>query len=272
MRAKGAAIALAILFGGFSLLAQDAAARTTDGRQGKPATRAAAAPAPSAAQGAARPTTRSAANATARGSSQRGHNAGVRTASADRSGAAARNGRRAAARSGGGYSAGISCVPYARQATGMAISGNGGQWWYNAAGLYARGNRPEIGSIMAFPGSGGMRAGHVAVVERVISSREVLIHHANWGGPGIRRGSIMRGVSVIDASPNNDWTQVRVQVGHSNENYGRTYAVQGFIYNRPDTTGGTMLAGRSPLRVNAAQAASLGLEEVAQAPARSTRR
>jgi hypothetical protein len=29
-----------------------------------------------------------------------------------------------------------------------------------------------------------------------------------------------------------------------------------------------MMAGRAPLRVNAAQAAALGLEEVAQAPAR----
>jgi hypothetical protein len=113
-----------------------------------------------------------------------------------------------------------------------------------------------------------MRSGHVAVVERVISPREVLIHHANWGGPGIRRGSIMRGVSVIDTSPNNDWTQVRVQVGHSAENYGRPYPVYGFIHNRPDTTGGTMMAGRAPLRVNAAQAAALSFEELAQAPAR----
>ncbi|WP_369412649.1 CHAP domain-containing protein [Neoroseomonas alba] len=187
--------------------------------------------------------------------------------------------RQGTARRGGGrgyaagYGGGISCVPYARQATGMAISGNGGQWWYNAAGVYARGNRPEVGSILAFPGSGGMRAGHVAVVERVVSSREILIHHANWGGPGIRRGSIMRGVSVVDASPNNDWSQVRVQVGYSNENYGRTYAVQGFIHNRPDATGGMMLAGTG-LRGGTAQASAQSFEEVAEAPVtrRSARR
>jgi surface antigen len=266
MTAKGAAIALAILIGGFGLTAQDAAARAPDGRQGKPAARPAAAPAPAAARReAARPADR-----TARASAQRGQNPSVRVAANGRAAPAARNGRRAYARGGfsGGYSAGISCVPYARQATGMSISGNGRDWWYNAAGLYARSNRPEVGSVMAFPGSGGMRAGHVAVVERVISPREVHIHHANWGGPGIRRGSIMRGVSVIDASPNNDWTQVRVQVGHSAENYGRAYPVYGFIHNRPDTTGGTMMAGGGPLRMNAAQAASLGFEEVAQAPAR----
>jgi surface antigen len=261
MTAKSAAIALAILFGGFSLSAHDAQARTADGRQGKPSARATAAPT-AAARSAARP-----ANPTARASAQRGRNQAVRVAANGRGNATTRTGRRGHAATAG-RSGGISCVPYARQATGMAISGNGRDWWHNAAGLYARGNRPEPGSIMAFPGSGGMRSGHVAVVERVISAREVHIHHANWGGPGIRRGSIMRGVSVIDASPNNDWTEVRVQVGHSAENYGRPYPVYGFIYNRPDASAGGMMAGRAPLRVNAAQAAALGLEEVAQAPTR----
>jgi surface antigen len=263
MTAKGAAIVVAILLGGLGLVAQDAAARSTDARQGKPATRAASAPAPAAAQ---RQATRPA-NPTARASAQRGQNRAVQVAATGRGRANARNARRGHAGRGGG---GISCVPYARQATGMDISGNGRDWWHNAAGLYARSNRPDVGAVMAFPGSGGMRSGHVAVVERVISAREVHIHHANWGGPGIRRGSIMRGVSVIDASPNNDWTQVRVQVGHSAENYGRTYPVYGFIHNRPDTTGGTMMAGRTPLRgVTAAQAATASLyNEVAQAPSR----
>lgn len=265
MKARGAAIAFAILFGGFGLSVQDAAARTTDTRHAKPSARtAAAAPAPH----------RGPANATARASGQRSRHAVQQAAAGThRGGLASRDARRSHA-SAGGFGGGISCVPYARQATGMAISGNGGQWWRNAAGLYARGHQPEVGSILAFPGTGGMRAGHVAVVERVISSREILIHHANWGGPGIRRGTIMRGVSVIDASPNNDWSQVRVQVGHSSEAYGRTYPVYGFIYNRPDPTGGTMLAGTGPRFVPAAQAASLGLEEVAQAqPAgRSARR
>lgn len=261
MTAKGAAIALAILFGGFGMAAQDAEARAPDGRQGKPSTRAAAAPAPAAARReASRP-----ANPTARAAAQRGQGRAVQVAATGRGNATTRNGRRGHAARGGG---GISCVPYARQATGMAISGNGRDWWHNAAGLYARGNQPEVGSILAFPGSGAMRLGHVSVVERVVSSRELLVHHANWGGPGIRPGTIMRGVSVIDASPSNDWSQVRVQTGYTTENYGRSYPVYGFIYNRPDVTGGTMMAGRSPLRVNAAQAARLGLEEVAQAPAR----
>lgn len=232
MKAKRAVIALAILFGGLGLMAHDADARTSDGRHGKATARSASAHHARTA------------NATTRSRGSRQHAATTRS-------------QRQAARRGGGratYAGGISCVPYARQVTGMTISGNGGQWWYNAAGLYARGHRPEVGSIMAFPGSGGMRAGHVAVVERVVSPREVLINHANWGGPGIRRGSIMRGVSVIDVSPSNDWTQVRVQVGHSSDAYGRVYPVSGFIHNRP--AGDTIRTASATQRY----------EEVAEAP------
>jgi surface antigen len=170
---------------------------------------------------------------------------------------------------------GISCVPYVRQATGMAIRGNGGDWWHNAAGLYARGHRPEAGAIMAFSRTSQMHAGHVAVVQEVISAREVLIHHANWGGPGIRRGSIMWDVSVIDVSQNNDWSSVRVQVGRDQESLGRIYPIQGFIYDRPDNgyvrTASTPRPG-GPVMVNAHSLRPSdvrGFEELAQAPARS---
>lgn len=153
---------------------------------------------------------------------------------------------------------GISCVPYARMATGMAVSGNGWQWWDNAAGLYSRGRRPEPGSVLAFRSSGGMARGHVAVVERVVGARHVLIDHANWAGPGIRRGTVMRDVSVVDVSEDNDWTAVRVQVGHDAGTFGRTYPTYGFIYNRPDPE--TAFAGTTPRR-------SGGFEQVAEFPA-----
>jgi hypothetical protein len=146
--------------------------------------------------------------------------------------------------------AGISCVPYARLATGMGISGDGRMWWHNAAGLYERGQRPEPGSILAFPGSGGMSRGHVAVVERMVDAREIHIHHANWGGPGLRRGQVMRGVRVIDVSDHNDWTAVRVQVGHDRTNFGRVYRTYGFIHNRP----AGMRVAQAPERVHVASA------------------
>lgn len=131
---------------------------------------------------------------------------------------------------------GLTCVPYARSVTGMDISGNGRDWWHNAAGRYARGQRPQVGSVLAWPGSGGMGSGHVAVVSRVLNARLIEIDHANWGGPGIRRGTVMRNVQVMDVSADNSWTRVRVQVGWSNENFGREYPTYGFIHNRPANT------------------------------------
>jgi surface antigen len=124
----------------------------------------------------------------------------------------------------------------------MAIYGDGGDWWNNAAGSYDRGNRPEPGSVMAFRKTVGMSRGHVAVVSRVLGSRHVLIDHANWGGPGIRKGSIMHNVSVIDVSEGNDWSAVRVQSGYDAGSYGRVYPTFGFIHNRPDGDTGTAYA------------------------------
>lgn len=142
-------------------------------------------------------------------------------------------------------SGGISCVPYARAVTGMQVTGNGGDWWTNAAGLYDRGQRPESGAVMAFRATGGMSRGHVAVVRHVVGPREVRIDHANWGGPGIRRGSVMQDVSVIDVSATNDWSEVRVQSGYNDNAFGRVYPTYGFIYNRPDdgVNTGTAYAG-----------------------------
>jgi hypothetical protein len=149
---------------------------------------------------------------------------------------------RPSARIGGGtpilpvaQTSGLSCVPFARMATGMNVSGNGGRWWHNAAGLYQRGRVPERGAILAMPGSGGMHLGHVAVVSRVLNDRQIEVDHANWGGPGLRRGQVLRGALVVDVSDRGDWSSVRLQVGHDRTQLGRTYPVQGFIYNRPVT-------------------------------------
>lgn len=150
--------------------------------------------------------------------------------------------------------AGLSCVPFVRMATGMNISGDARMWWHNAAGTYARGQVPERGSVLAFMSSGGMAQGHVAVVSRVVNPRTVQVDHANWAGPGIRRGSVMRGVTVVDVSDRNDWTSVRVQVGHTADNFGRTYPTHGFIYNRPAGSGLMMAGGTA-------------MNEVAEAPA-----
>jgi len=159
---------------------------------------------------------------------------------------------------GGRPRGGLQCVPYARQVSGIEIRGNAKYWWNAAGGRYDRGQRPEPGAVLSFRASGGMRNGHVAVVSRVFGPRHVQIDHANWEGPGMRKGSIHHNVNVIDVSPHNDWTAVRVQVGYDEANFGRTYPTHGFIYNRADT--GTLYAQtpRLPARI---------LEEVAEMPA-----
>lgn len=126
---------------------------------------------------------------------------------------------------------GISCVPYVRRVTGMDISGNANVWWAHAAGAYKRGTMPAQGSVLAFRANPRMRLGHVAVVSRVINAREIEVDQANWPGVGGGRGGISRNVRVVDVSPNNDWSAVRVNMGGST--YGSIYPTYGFIYNSP---------------------------------------
>jgi surface antigen len=134
---------------------------------------------------------------------------------------------------------GISCVPFARAATGMQVKGNAHAWWQSAAGTYERGQRPEAGSVLNFRAISRMRLGHVAVVAQVIDSRTIEIDHANWGGPGGGgKGRVARGVPVIDVSPANDWSAV--QVGLPGGGFGSVYPTYGFIYDRPDR--GVMVA------------------------------
>jgi hypothetical protein len=183
---------------------------------------------------------------------------------------------------GGGY---LNCVAFAREETGIDISGNASTWWGHAAGLYERGSRPEVGAIMSFQANGHMPSGHVAVVASVVNSRQVVIDHANWAGPGARRGGVSRGIPVIDVSPSNDWTAVRVGLGQSGD-FGSVYPTNGFIYDRADdgrrlpakaTDAAMPIVNPAPrdLRSPAQREAALQqarYEEVAEAPApRATR-
>lgn len=149
----------------------------------------------------------------------------------------------------------LQCVPFARAASGIQIKGNAANWWDAASGVYARGQAPEAGSVLNFRATRSMRLGHVAVVTQVVSAREVIIDHANWAGPGANKGGIARGMSVIDVSPDNSWTQVRVALGNQGS-YGSFYPTYGFIYDRPDT--GVFLA----------KASQPALDEVAEMPTR----
>jgi surface antigen len=118
------------------------------------------------------------------------------------------------------------CVTYAREVSGIDIHGNAKTWWSQAAGKYQRGNTPREGAVLALPGSGRMRLGHVAMVSKVLNDREILLTHANWS----RRGKIERNVRAIDVSDAGDWSRVRIWFA-SNGDLGTTrYPASGFIY------------------------------------------
>jgi len=127
------------------------------------------------------------------------------------------------------YGGVIQCVAFAKQDAGIVISGNARDWWTNAAGVYERGRRPEVGSVLSFMANGRMPLGHVAVVSSVDDSRTISIDQAHWAG-----GGISRDIEVKDVSEDNDWSAVRVQLGHGGT-FGSIYPTHGFIYPRPDS-------------------------------------
>ena len=118
------------------------------------------------------------------------------------------------------------CAPYARQISGIEIRGNADTWWGQAAGRYDRGHAPKAGAVLAFAATSRMRVGHVAMVSRVVSDREVLLTHANWS----RRGQVETDVRAIDVSPAGDWTMVKVWFGPQGGIGTTAYPTRGFIY------------------------------------------
>jgi surface antigen len=124
----------------------------------------------------------------------------------------------------------LQCVPYTRQASGVQIFGNAKTWWTQAAGRYERGSEPKLGAVMSFKATPSMPLGHVGMVSKIVSDREVLIDHANWSTIGGRRGHIERGARVIDVSANGDWSAVRVWYAPMKGLGTSTYPLNGFIY------------------------------------------
>ncbi len=126
----------------------------------------------------------------------------------------------------------LQCVPFAREVSGVLIWGDAHTWWRQAEGRYERGREPRPGAVMAFRPHGGMTLGHVAVVRRVVSAREVRLDHANWSLLDGRRGQIERDVSAVDVSEAGDWSRVRVWFGPIAALGGTSWPVEGFIYPR----------------------------------------
>lgn len=118
------------------------------------------------------------------------------------------------------------CVPYARNVSGIQIWGDAVTWWAQAASRYVRSGRPAPGSVLVLRGWNDDTRGHVSMVKEIVSARVMRVDHANW----MKGGEISLNVPVMDVSPANDWSQVRVW--HIPGGYwgGRTYQVEGFIH------------------------------------------
>jgi hypothetical protein len=119
----------------------------------------------------------------------------------------------------------LQCAPYAREHSGVKIFGDANTWWAQAANKFPRAQSPASGAVMVLAGYAGPDRGHVAVVRKIISDREIRVDHANW----LDDGSIYINDPVEDVSAGNNWSAVRVwniQTG----NWGsHSYPVQGFI-------------------------------------------
>jgi surface antigen len=124
------------------------------------------------------------------------------------------------------------CVTFARMFSGIQIFGDAWTWWESATGKYAKGSTPETGAVLVFRPNGKMTRGHVAVISQVLTDRVVQITHANWGGS---RGKVEENVTLVDVSPNGDWSQVRVWHAPSGTLGVTTYPTYGFIYNAART-------------------------------------
>ncbi len=142
---------------------------------------------------------------------------------------------RAPATSAGGPSLrvpGINCAPFARELSGIALYGEADSWWHNAAGRYTRSEQPAIGSVLVFRRSTRLRSGHVSVVTRLVSPRQIQVTQANWVP-----GHVDEDQLVVDVSPGNDWTEVRVWFPPTNALGTHVYTAHGFIHpRRPATT------------------------------------
>lgn len=120
---------------------------------------------------------------------------------------------------------GMQCVPYVRAHSAVAIHGDAYTWWEKAAGVYQRSAAPTQGAVMVMVGYAGKNRAHVAVVRRVVTPREIRIDHANW----LNDGAIYVNDPVVDVSPDNDWTEVKVWNIRSASWGTKTYSLKGFI-------------------------------------------
>ncbi len=133
----------------------------------------------------------------------------------------------------------LQCVPFARQLSGVQIYGDAHSWWKQADGRYDRGSQPVVGSVLSLKSHGKMRFGHVAVVSKILDSRNILLSHANWSPVNGLRGQIERNVAAVDVSERGDWSRVKIWYAPIHALGKTSYPVNGFIYPNGKSVGAT---------------------------------
>src|SRR3954470_1725312 len=136
----------------------------------------------------------------------------------------------------------LQCVPYARAHSDVKLYGDAYTWWDKAEGKYPREAVPEPGAVMVLNNYAGPDRAHVAVVRRLISTREIRVDHANW----LDDGSIYVNDPVEDVSESNDWSLVRVFNLKTAAWGGKVYPVQGFIGGKEEGRPDLVPGGTSP--------------------------
>ena len=122
------------------------------------------------------------------------------------------------------HAAVMECAPYAREVSGIQLYGDAADWWEAAAGRYGRSAEPSRGAVLVFRRSSRLPHGHVSVVAGLRSEREIAVTQANWV-----HGRIAHDEPVVDVSPGNDWTAVRVWWEPSGVLGNTVYPTYGFV-------------------------------------------
>ena len=116
------------------------------------------------------------------------------------------------------------CVRVVRSISDFSLQGDAWMWWNRAEGRYARDHVPSDGSVLVFKRAGRMQRGHVSLVSNIIDRRTIEVDHSWLDGRGLRRG-----MRVLDVSPRNDWSMVRVWHEPTAQLGMRVYPTYGFI-------------------------------------------
>lgn len=147
----------------------------------------------------------------------------------------------------------LSCVPFARALSGVALRGDAWRWW-GAADAYGRSRAPQPGAVLVLAKNSRLPQGHLAVVLRVVDARTIRVAHANWGNRG-DKGRVESDVPVVDVSPANDWSLVAVWYGPTGALGSGRYPVLGFVLPPVPTDPARLAADVAPAARRAAAGA-----------------